>query len=1438
MPTPNPTSVTSDSGTNAGGISVLVEGTGFETGATITFGGSSAVNIIFINSTLIACVTPPHAIGAVNVVVTNPDTTTGTLTNGYTYVLPSVEAIDFAYTIATTPIPPVAIVAPASQDTVVGAVVRVDGRSSFSPVGSDLVYTWTFAQVPIGSQVAVTGFKSLEDDDSVVSFAPDIIGLYVVQLVVSDGSFDSEPAQSDVNTKVVLVPQNLGIVPDTSWVWNMLSDFWVRVEQRQRFETIWSSAVQIIAAEQLKLWQYDYNKSIQDIQELIQKRWIKYEPALTLDPTLTTFILADDQAGLNASTYLIDPSSNGPQANQPLFSNLVTVPSSEGNFAKTSYGSSIALGRLLELDEQSFTLSRTGIATRSVSRASDGSVSPGHNIFHGSAFSTGMAGMSLRILNGPAAGTYTILTITTSTQMTVKNADGTATVFPTSGAGLSYSIFPSSPNYNSFFADQNFVPTQQAPLPWRFSSTLVSTQYDFEAQGVSPGDVIVLQVARTDTSRASNVNVQVVSVDRGRIGFVFNTLDLTDGIASLTLSQNDQVQLANDLQVTGLAISNQTGGLLYSDQALAVKSVVQSAAFKRQFFELSLDPTDPINVGPFSITVTPLQVIRNSKILVDSTTKSVPSLQEYVKQPDVVQQNGGLFQISEGTLYPLARMPYVVYENTDYVLDAEDGISGTCAVTSGSAIVLVPFGDLLDRDIRQGDTLNLTEDTVVTSYQVLEIVDAQSLRIAPIPTFTDGAAPFTISRAVEGTFIRFVEGTFTKTMPAPARFWAEVTFFDNGDAVENNFGVLVGVLRSDLSSVGATISYKNAVAGLMYALTNGPTIANLQLASQILLGLPFTTSAGTVIEIDPDFKTNLDGSPLQGRILIAAEDSQGNPIGITNIYFYPQGRQIADPSNPGQWIPADPDLSGLAINPATNLPYAVGDSVDRFTALSKGTQVEDYLTTADLVQDALNQGNTAFAIQRYHSFQLIVNADITTAIDTDLVAQFIKKAKPTYVKLALALSKSFDDEVDITDALLFGRPVFMTDNESLSMPVSVSVDEQSIDSAFISVEGVMYSLRISGEDLVTAQSGYAVSSAAAGFINARPFESHDGSFIRPGYLVVITGGPNDGSYLVSAVNSDSQLTLSSSDSDGNPFVFQTETAQTFAVYMPITCEIVRGSCAVVNSSSTVSPTFGIGSTGVAVGDVFGFFNTSSMLSRPYHVTGVDPNTGTISITPPIQETSGTYTAVIYREGLITRHFGHRPGDLPLTFSIASSIATLQLGTSADPAIAVVAAPGDILVDATGDEYLILDVDPTTRIFYITPPLSGSTLSVDLVRLSRNGDTVISLDILDRMPGDSLFLSLERRATGSGGSGPDLTTTATSPTVGTVSGLNFATGLGVVPGDLLIVLAGADSTRDIGYGAGIFPIASVSGTTMTLTRPLTAANGSPGVLYGIQRRSPK
>lgn len=85
---PAVTSITPAGGRTAGGDTVTITGTGFVDPPTVTFGGAPAASVTFVSSTQLQATTPAGAAGPVSVVVTNPDTTAATVTNGFTYQNP------------------------------------------------------------------------------------------------------------------------------------------------------------------------------------------------------------------------------------------------------------------------------------------------------------------------------------------------------------------------------------------------------------------------------------------------------------------------------------------------------------------------------------------------------------------------------------------------------------------------------------------------------------------------------------------------------------------------------------------------------------------------------------------------------------------------------------------------------------------------------------------------------------------------------------------------------------------------------------------------------------------------------------------------------------------------------------------------------------------------------------------------------------------------------------------------------------------------------------------------------------------------------------------------------------------------------------------------------------------------------------------------------
>lgn len=69
----------------AGGTQVMITGVNFVTGSTITLGGTAATGVTFIDSQHYLITTPAHALGFVNIVITDPTAVSTTLTSGFQY---------------------------------------------------------------------------------------------------------------------------------------------------------------------------------------------------------------------------------------------------------------------------------------------------------------------------------------------------------------------------------------------------------------------------------------------------------------------------------------------------------------------------------------------------------------------------------------------------------------------------------------------------------------------------------------------------------------------------------------------------------------------------------------------------------------------------------------------------------------------------------------------------------------------------------------------------------------------------------------------------------------------------------------------------------------------------------------------------------------------------------------------------------------------------------------------------------------------------------------------------------------------------------------------------------------------------------------------------------------------------------------------------------
>jgi len=74
--------------TTEGGTPMTITGSGFVTGATVTFDGATAAGVVVVDAQTITLTLPPLPAGAPRIVVTNPDGDTASLTNAFTVTSP------------------------------------------------------------------------------------------------------------------------------------------------------------------------------------------------------------------------------------------------------------------------------------------------------------------------------------------------------------------------------------------------------------------------------------------------------------------------------------------------------------------------------------------------------------------------------------------------------------------------------------------------------------------------------------------------------------------------------------------------------------------------------------------------------------------------------------------------------------------------------------------------------------------------------------------------------------------------------------------------------------------------------------------------------------------------------------------------------------------------------------------------------------------------------------------------------------------------------------------------------------------------------------------------------------------------------------------------------------------------------------------------------
>src|SRR5262249_46335189 len=82
-----------------------------------------------------------------------------------------------------------------NQSVAAGSLVNLNGAGSSDVDGNPLTYSWSLILRPPGSTAELTGANTVSP-----SFVADQTGVYVAQLIVNDGTDDSNPASVTITT--------------------------------------------------------------------------------------------------------------------------------------------------------------------------------------------------------------------------------------------------------------------------------------------------------------------------------------------------------------------------------------------------------------------------------------------------------------------------------------------------------------------------------------------------------------------------------------------------------------------------------------------------------------------------------------------------------------------------------------------------------------------------------------------------------------------------------------------------------------------------------------------------------------------------------------------------------------------------------------------------------------------------------------------------------------------------------------------------------------------------------------------------------------------------------------------------------------------------------------------------------------------------------------
>lgn len=756
--------------------------------------------------------------------------------------------------------------------------------------------------------------------------------------------------------------------PKSDYIFKSLSDFWNLVEGKEQAAVAWSAVSQVIGVDLLKALQNDYSKSIRDISRKYQRRWLSYPMRIEIPSSLDDSLVYTCGASYFIKPDISTAGGGSNNASTALNTRVCTL------YDPRTSGTPI-INVVPEISDKAIVVDSSGgvvkTAIQTYTAATAGLTLGSDAVTAFKLIDSGSNGFGLLDPAGVLGVTQTkYLSEKGKRISTQKILAGDILVMNYNGSVLARTVVSSSP--------VNTVAGAVIDNTIEFSSgqgMIVPNGVRFSWQIMRPSSYSqIFQFPYFDLGL--NVDIQHLAIGFG------------DAVEITYVDPSTDEELT-----TQLPLLHVTSNEVFPDWRPFIRDL--NIVAKSQ-------SSDPLNLQEITLanshelfgSIRIKTLIRTRRVPVGEDVVSIPFLGRTVN-PEFMENRD--FSISAG---------FVNLSATNTLTVTPQG--GTGFVTVHPVIA---------------DTSKV-KNLLITSGEIgnYAVVDAD-----PYGAWLELAYTFSSSAqmAAETNYYSF-------NNEVPENLWAEVTFFDNHEIIENNFGLLVGLPKSIVESGGVDLDYLTIVRSLWFAFVSGPSIATLELAANAFMGLPYSEIAGNVTVFNDSETESL------GRIVVKEIGKPGY-----RTYYYPNTYLPAINPSTGRTIKAmsldlynSKYLSGTAQKSLQSLIDNIATPADKkvvyqkkladaqdaddsripaFTTLVEAVRVYDYVSAPESIAQLLAGEDE---LTKFHTFVVqIPTAGLNSLDFLPLLKSFVDEWKPAHTAVKFFGISPIIDQISVVENL-------------------------------------------------------------------------------------------------------------------------------------------------------------------------------------------------------------------------------------------------------------------------------------------------------------------------------------------------------------------------------------------------------------------------------------